>query len=107
MAIKKNLGDTCTLTVDGHSAINGAPMPAGSSVVIVSNDATVATAADVPTLAADTPTFSTPVTLLSAGSTDFTVTVTDPSGNVFTAADSLIVNPKEVPGLTHVTATLS
>jgi len=107
MALTATLGQTVTLTIDGHSAVNGAVIPSGSTVVIVSNDATVATAADVPTLVADQMTIVTPVTLLAAGSTDFSVTVTAPTGDVFTASDSLIVNPVAVPGLTHISATLA
>jgi hypothetical protein len=107
MALTVTLGQTVTLTIDGHSAVNGAMIPSGSTIAIVSNDPSVATANDIPPLTADTQTIVDPVTLLAAGSTDFSVTVTTPTGDVFTATDSLIVNPVAVPGLTHITATLA
>lgn len=100
------LGATVTATIDGHSANNGANMLAGSKVAITSNDPSVATVDPIPDLAADTQTLSVPVTVLAVGSTDLTLTVTAPDGTPYTDVSSLIVGPV-VPGLTHVTLTLT
>ena len=103
------LGATVTATVDGHSAVNGAPFADGSTVAFTSNDPTVATVpASAGPTAGSQSSLSVPVTVLASGSTDITVTVTDTATppNVFTDTATLIVTPV-VPGLTHVVLTLT
>lgn len=106
MQLTVTIGATVTATLDGHSAVNGAPFPDGATVAFASNDPTVATVpADAP-LSSGMSTVSVPVTVLASGSTDITATVTTPDGSQFTDTASLIVTPA-VPGLTHVTLTLT
>ena len=107
MALTVTLGATVTATIDGHSATNGAPFPTGSKVALTSNDATVATVPDsVPDTVDGQATLSVPVTVLASGSTDITATVTAPDGTPFTDTQQLVVAPA-VPGLTHITLTLT
>lgn len=106
MQLTVTVGASVNAVLDGHSAVNGANIPEGSTVAFTSNDPTVATvpaSADVP--AGGTQEIMVPVTVLASGSTDITATVTAPDGSVFTDTASLIVTPA-VPGLTHVTLTL-
>ena len=105
MPLTVTVGADVVAVVNGHSANNGAMIPAGSSVVPVSNDTSVATVGAVPDLANDMAAFNIPVTVLASGSADISVTVTAPDGSTFTASDSLIVAPA-VPGLTHITLEL-
>jgi len=105
MQLTVTVGATVNAVIDGHSATNGASIPSGSKIAIVSNDPTVATVAAIPDLTADQQEITAPVTVLASGSTDLTVTVTTPDGTPFTDVATLIVAPA-VPGLTHVTLTL-
>jgi hypothetical protein len=106
MQLTVTLGATVTCTVDGHSAVDGAPFPDGSTIAFTSNDPSVATVpADAP-LSSGMSSVSVPVTVLASGSTDISATVTAPDGSQFTDTASLIVAPA-VAGLTHVTLTLT
>lgn len=100
------LGATVTAQLDGHSAVNGALIPEGSTVAATSNDEAVATIAPFVIPAGGAQTVTSAVTVLAVGSTDFHVTVTTPDGSVFEDTATLIVGPVPVPGLTHVTLTL-
>jgi hypothetical protein len=99
------LGSKVKLQIDGHSALNGATIPEGSTVVITSNDPTVATIADVTVPAGGAQTLVTDVTVLAVGTTDAHVVVTAPDGTVFEATDTLVVDPAAQPGLVRITAT--
>lgn len=105
MQLTVPIGATVNAVIDGHSAINGAAIPAKSSVALVSNDPTVATVPAIADLAADQQEIVVPVTVLASGSTDITVNVKAPDGTPFTDVATLIVTPA-VPGLTHVTVEL-
>ena len=101
------LGATVTVTLDGHSATNGAPFPDGSNIAYTSNDPTVATVpASAGPTAGSQSSISVPATVLASGSTDITATLTAPDGTVFTDTATLIVTPV-VAGLTHVVLTLT
>ena len=107
MALTVTLGATVTATIDGHSATNGAPFPTGSKVTLASNDPTVATVPDtIPDTVEGMATVAVPVTVLASGSTDIHATVTAPDGTVFEDTQQLVVAPA-VPGLTHITLTLT
>ena len=107
MALTVTIGATVTGTVDGHSAVNGAPFPTGSTVALVSNDPTVATVpSGLPNTTEGQTSIAVPITVLASGSTDITATVTAPDGTPFTDTQQLIVTPA-VPGLTHITLTLT
>lgn len=105
-ALTVTIGATVTMTVDGHSATNGAPFPDGATLALVSNDPTVATVPDIVPLTSGMTTVAVPVTVLASGSTDLTATLTASDGSTFTDTASLIVAPA-VPGLTHITVTLT
>lgn len=100
------LGAKVNLVIDGHSATNGAKIPAGSKVVVTSNDGTVATADPVPDVAADTAEIVVPITVVGPGATDISADIVAPDGTPFHASDSLVVTPPVEPGITHITATL-
>jgi hypothetical protein len=107
MKLTVTLGATVTMTIDGHSATNGAPFPDGATLALVSNDPTVATvAADAGPLTSGQATAAVQVTVLASGSTDLTATLTAPDGSQFTDTATLIVAPA-VAGLTHITVTLT
>jgi hypothetical protein len=106
MTLTIQLGATVTAVIDGHSAINGAPIPAGAKITLTSNDPTVATVPAVPDLTVDTPSLSVPVTVLAVGSTDISCHVDAGNAGVFDATASLIVGAV-VAGLTHIALTLT
>lgn len=112
MALKILVGDTKPIVfrIDGHSDLNGAPIPAGTTIALTSSTpvATVPPTVAVPT---DTPTLDVPVTLgtidpVAGGTTDITAVLTLPDARTFTVADTLVVSAAPAPGLTHVTGTL-
>jgi hypothetical protein len=105
MALTVTIGTQVNLAVTGHSASNGANMPANSAVAATSSDTTVATVPTIPNLANDMGSFDIPVTIVASGSATISVLLTTPDGSTFPASDALIVAPA-VPGLTHITAEL-
>lgn len=101
------LGTAVELAIDGHSAINGAVIPEGSTVELTSNDPSVATVPATLTVpAGGTTELLTDVTVLATGTTDIHAKVTTPDGSVFEATDTLMVDPAPIPGLVSITATL-
>jgi uncharacterized protein YjdB len=106
MTLSIQLGDTIHLELDGHSAVNGAVIPDGSTIAITSNDPTVATV-DTPVLPpGGAQHLVIGATVLATGSTDFHATVTAPDGSIFEATATLVVNPAAIPGLASVTLTI-
>lgn len=100
------LGTPVTAQLIGHSAVNGANLPEGATVSVVSNDTTVATVpATVPVPSGGAPALLFDVTVLGAGATDIHVTVTTPEG-VFEDTATLVVTPLPLPGLVRVELTL-
>lgn len=97
------LGATVNFQIDGHSSINGALIPEGSTVLVEGNNPEVAVPGTVQVPPGGAQTLILPVTILAAGSVDWHATVTDPAGNVFEATDTLTVEPGE-PGLVRITA---
>jgi hypothetical protein len=101
------LGDTVRLVLEGHSALNGAPIPAGSSIALTSNDPAVATSDGfVSPTPEPTQKLEAAVAVLATGSSDFHVVVTDPAGVTYEATDTLVVEPAAEPGLVRVSLTL-
>ena len=106
MSLTVILGATVDALLEGHSAINGAPIPEGATIALTSNDPLVATVpATVPVPTGGAQSFVIPVTVLAVGSTDFHVMVTDADGT-FEATATLLVTPLPSPGLVSVTLTL-
>jgi hypothetical protein len=108
MPLTVQQGAPVTFRIQGHSALNGAPIPDTAKIALTSNDPTVATVpATVPVPAGGAQEVDVPVDAsVGTGSTDISGTITLPDGTVFQFSDSLIVGAV-VPGLTHVTGTLT
>ena len=103
MVLNCMLGDTVLADIIGHSAVNGANIPDGSTISLSSNDTTVATVPDsVPVPPGGAPSITDiPVTVVAVGSADIHLTVTAPDGSVFEDTASIIVG-QPVPGLVRV-----
>jgi hypothetical protein len=106
MQLTVAVGAAVTAVIDGHSATDGANLPAGAKVSIVSNNPSVATVDAIPDLTADAPSVSAKVTVLAGGSTDLHVTVDGGNAGIFEDTATLLVTPVGT-GLTHVTITLT
>ena len=107
MTLEVKLGATVTITLEGHSSINGATIPDGSTIALTSNDPTVATASFGPLPPGGAQSLSAPVTILAVGQTDFHAVVTAPDTTIFEATATLLVDPAPEPGLAFVTLVLS
>lgn len=106
MLLEVKLGTAVNVVIDGHSALNGAVIPEGSTVAITSNDPTVAIVADVTVPAGGASQLVTACTLLAVGATDIHVVVTTPDGSIFEDTASLLVDPAAIPGLARISVTL-
>jgi|SRR5215468_4813077 len=108
MDLSVPVGAVVVLDIFGHSAVNGAPIPEGTTIAITSNDTTVATVPDsvtVPPGGAESLT-NIPVTLMGEpGSTDIHVVATAPDGTIFEDTATLVVSTP-VPGLVRIEAVL-
>ena len=102
------VGAPVTYTVDGHSAMNGAPFPDGSTIAFTSSDSTVATVPANAALTSGQTEVQVPVTVVGPGSADIAavLTLTDRT-TTFSTSDSLIVGTPPPPGLTHLTSQLT
>lgn len=105
MQLDVKTGQTVVADVQGHSAINGAPIPTGSVVHFTSNDEAVATVPADLTTTVDGDVLDVPITIVAAGATDIHVTVTAPDGSVFEDTAQLTVG-EPIPGLLRVALTL-
>lgn len=101
------LGTAITYTLLGHSATNGAVIPEGSTVVVTSNDPTVATAPTVTIPAGGAQSVTVDLTVLAVGTTDFHTVVTTPDGSVFEDTQTLLVDPAPQPGLVRIETVLA
>jgi hypothetical protein len=108
MSLTIAFGQPASMTLEGHSAVNGALIPDTAIVALTSNDVNVATVpATVPVPAGGSNTVEMgPITVLGPGSTDIHVVVTLTDGTKFEDTATLIVGPAPVPGLAKVTLVL-
>lgn len=100
------LGEHIQFTITGHSAINGAVMPEGSTIVITGNNDEVARPPSSVTPIGTGGEMKRTVEVLvqATGSVDWTATVTDPQGVEYTQTDTLVVSPVPEPGIVRIEA---
>lgn len=97
-------GATVLLEITGHSAVNGASLPEGSTVEVTSNDPETLTIGTIPPVAAGgSAKLAVPVTLLKAGTVDAHAVVTTPDGSKYEATDTIMIGEPE-PGLLRIEA---
>lgn len=105
--LQANLGDVVVAQVDGHSPQNGALIPEGTVLNLISNDETVATVP--PTITVPAGGVQTipdiPVTVLAKGSTDISLDGKTPDGTKYADTVTLIV-AEVVPGLVRISLIL-
>lgn len=107
MQLIVNLGATVVAQLDGHSASNGANIPANSTITLTSNDMTVATVPDTVPVPSDTQSIpNIPVTILAVGATDISFHLVTPDNTPYDGVANLVVNPAPAPGLVSVSITL-
>ena len=107
MQVTAKLGQTVTAEIQGHSALNGALIPADATVTMTSNDPTAATVpATVPVPAGGAQEIQVPVTLVATGVTDIGVAVKTADGSIYAATATLLIEPAPQPGLVSVSLDL-
>lgn len=95
------IGSTVVLDILGHSASNGAPIPADAAVALTSNAPEVATVPATATPDGSNQITGVPVTIVGSGSTDIQATVSPKdSTGPFTDVATLLVTPLPVPSPT-------
>lgn len=100
--LEVKVGELIELLVQGHSAINGAPVTGTMGIENNGPDVVdVPTSVEVPVDGQQT--FHIPATIKGPGSADAHVTVTDAKGVLYEATASITVTPVE-PGLLFITA---
>lgn len=107
--LKIQVGDTkpVVFRIEGHSDLNGAVLPAGTTVTLTSNAPEIATVPSTAAFDTDAQSLDVPVTVTQVeGSTDISAQLATPDGTVFNFSDTLVVSAAAPAPLTHVTGTL-
>lgn len=101
------IGSTVVLDILGHSASNGAAIPADAAVSITSNAPEVATVPATATPDGSSSITGIPVTIVATGSTDISASVSPKDGTgPFVDTATLLVTPLPVPGLARIEVVL-